>query len=90
MYGDPVVHDSTLRRMRGRRTCVKAIWLPLNLLAALPQVTAPGIDLTKTRSEEMGEADEKALKELFSFIIEAVIIPVLAVFGIAGNFLITH
>ena len=61
----------------------------MNLLAALPQVTAPRIDLTKTRSEEMGEADEKALKELSSFIIEAVIIPVLAVFGIAGNILIT-
>ena len=53
-------------------------------------LTAPGIDLTKTRSEKMGEADEKALKELSSFIIEAIIIPVLAVFGIAGNILITH
>ena len=38
----------------------------------------------------MEEPDEKALKDLSSFIIEAIIIPLLAVFGIAGNFLINQ
>ena len=31
------------------------------------------------------EVDEKAFKELAAFVIEAIVIPVLAVFGIAGN-----
>ena len=34
------------------------------------------------------EVDEKAFKELAAFVIEAIVIPVLAVFGIAGNLLL--